>query len=177
MSLSDLASLGTFVSSIAVLVSLVYLAVQIRQAERNQRAIVQQARAARVMELNLRFAEYPIAEILAKGISGGGITTPEELDRFSSLFAAATYSMEDTFLHHLSGLVAQDEFEGFRARMKTVFGRIGFRTMWRRTRAFHGAGFRDFVDGVIRETPLPPAADAVAQWHEAVAAERAGSTR
>ncbi|HEX3432128.1 MAG TPA: hypothetical protein VHT03_14710 [Rhizomicrobium sp.] len=42
MSLSDLASLGSFVSAFAVLASLVYLALQVRQAEKNQRAILNQ---------------------------------------------------------------------------------------------------------------------------------------
>ncbi len=38
MSLTDLASLGTFISAIAVVVSLVYLALQVRHAEKTQRA-------------------------------------------------------------------------------------------------------------------------------------------
>jgi PEP-CTERM motif len=46
MTLSDLAALGSFISSVAVLVSLIYLALQVRQADKNQRAIVQQERAA-----------------------------------------------------------------------------------------------------------------------------------
>ena len=49
MSLSDLASLGSFVSGLAVMISLIYLAVQIRQAERNQKAMIQQGRTARMV--------------------------------------------------------------------------------------------------------------------------------
>ena len=57
MPLSDLAAIGSFVSGAAVLVSLVFLYFQLGQvrkqialAEKNQRAIMQQGRAARSAE-------------------------------------------------------------------------------------------------------------------------------
>ena len=40
MSLTDLASLGSLVSAIAVLISLIYLSLQVKQAERNQQASI-----------------------------------------------------------------------------------------------------------------------------------------
>jgi hypothetical protein len=48
MSLSDLASLGSFVSGIAVVLSFVFLAMQIRQSARNQRATIHNERTALV---------------------------------------------------------------------------------------------------------------------------------
>ncbi len=63
MTLSDLASLGSFVSGAAVLISLVFLYFQIRQvnaqvrqAERNQRALLQQGRAGRAADTNFEMA-------------------------------------------------------------------------------------------------------------------------
>ena len=44
MSLFDLASIGSLVSGVAVLVSLVYLSVQVKKAERNQQASIRAAR-------------------------------------------------------------------------------------------------------------------------------------
>jgi hypothetical protein len=41
MTLSDLASIGSLVSGVAVLVSLVYLSSQVRQTEKNQRALME----------------------------------------------------------------------------------------------------------------------------------------
>jgi hypothetical protein len=45
MNLSDLAAIGSLVSGIAVLVSLVYLAQQTRQNSKHTRALIQQGRA------------------------------------------------------------------------------------------------------------------------------------
>src|SRR5689334_19355525 len=66
MSLSDLASIGSFVSGVAVLVSLVFLyfqmrqvTEQVRQAEKNQRAVIQQARTTRSADFNIAIAASP----------------------------------------------------------------------------------------------------------------------
>src|SRR5215469_14472819 len=63
MSLSDLASLGSFVSGAAVLVWLVFLYfqlrqmnAQVRQTEKNQQALIVQARADRAAGVNSDFA-------------------------------------------------------------------------------------------------------------------------
>ena len=57
MSLSDWASIGSLVSSIAVLISLIYLALQVRQAERNQQASIRQGRATRMVDIILAAGE------------------------------------------------------------------------------------------------------------------------
>jgi hypothetical protein len=57
MSLSDLASLGSFASGLAVTVTLIFLVIQTRQANRNQRALMQQGRAASQVDLLLRYSE------------------------------------------------------------------------------------------------------------------------
>jgi hypothetical protein len=51
MSRSDLALTGSLVSGLAVLVSLVYLSVQVKQAERNQQVSIESARATRTVDL------------------------------------------------------------------------------------------------------------------------------
>jgi len=48
ISLSDLAAIGSFISGVAVVVSFVFLAVQLRQNARNQRAIMHIERTALV---------------------------------------------------------------------------------------------------------------------------------
>jgi hypothetical protein len=45
-SLCDLAAVGSFVSDIAAVFSFIFLALQIRQANRNQKSLMQQGRSA-----------------------------------------------------------------------------------------------------------------------------------
>src|SRR5215469_5099480 len=97
MSLSDLASLGSFVSGVAVLASLVYLTLQVRQAERYQKAIALQARAARLVDMHFRMADSDVHEIGLKGLNGDDDITQMQLRKFRSIFMANMYSSEDTF--------------------------------------------------------------------------------
>jgi hypothetical protein len=61
MSLSDLAALGSFVSGVAVMVTLIFLLLQMRQANRNQRALMQRMRSARNIETWFKHLDIAIA--------------------------------------------------------------------------------------------------------------------
>ncbi len=61
MSLSDFASLGSFVSGFAVLISLIYLALQVRLTKRNQQISIRHSRASRIVELHLALADPAVA--------------------------------------------------------------------------------------------------------------------
>jgi hypothetical protein len=74
MTLSDLAALGSFVSGVAVMVSLVFLYfqvrqvnLQVRQAERNQRATIAQVRAGRSVEAILTQTDASVAAAFRRG--------------------------------------------------------------------------------------------------------------
>src|SRR5881296_316469 len=103
MSLSDLASIGSLVSGVAVLISLIYLTLQVRQAGRSQRALMQQGRANRVADTCLRIAEPGLSRVFNKAMSGDDNLTPEELEQFMNICRAGFLSGEDSFLQHRSG--------------------------------------------------------------------------
>ncbi|WP_293371832.1 hypothetical protein, partial [Phenylobacterium sp.] len=76
MSLSDVASIGTLLSAIAVLVSLIFLyfqlrqvSAQVRQTERNQRSIINQGATTRSMQTNSWLCEPHMSELLTKAMS------------------------------------------------------------------------------------------------------------
>jgi hypothetical protein len=175
MSLSDLASLGSFVSGLAVLISLIYLAIQVQQAEQNQKAQIQQGRAARLVDLQLRLADPANAEIYVRGMSGEAFEAATDLQRFRGLILASLYSMEDTFLQHKAGLLDDDHFAGFRQRVAALFASIGFRAIWRDVRMFHGCEFREFFDELANASRDQLAASASARWRESLAAERSAT--
>ena len=70
MSLGDLTALASLASSITVLVSLLFLGMQIRQGNRNQRSLMQQGRSARNVELLSRYGSEETAVDLDR--LGGG---------------------------------------------------------------------------------------------------------
>jgi len=67
MSLAELASLA---SSVAVVVSLVFLGLQIRQSNRNQRSLMQQGRSARNVELLSRLSDPRVSDVISRAANG-----------------------------------------------------------------------------------------------------------
>jgi len=75
MTFSDLASIGSFVSAVAVVISLAYLANQVRQARHHQQAAIRAERATRLATMNTAAEEPSIAEAILKGLRGGADIT------------------------------------------------------------------------------------------------------
>src|SRR5471032_579506 len=107
MSLSDLAALGSFISGIAVLVSLVFLYFQLRQvnaqsqqAERTQHATIRHTRAARIGEITLASAEPSWADAVAKGIAGDQDLSATDLRQFGAYIIARLSNSEDAFYQY-----------------------------------------------------------------------------
>src|SRR5580765_5709256 len=94
MSLSDLASIGSLVSGLAVLVSLIYLGLQTHQNAKHSRALIQQGRAARVADTALRIAELRDSDGIDKCFTGARDVSPKDLARFINICRAIFMSAE-----------------------------------------------------------------------------------
>src|SRR5215469_14534496 len=111
MSLSDLASLGSFVSGAAVLISLIYVGYQIRQASKHQRALMNQGYFARVQE-NLHWLAAPVNNQLRARINAGETTfTEEELYLLNVVLRTTLLNVQDVYQQHQSGLLDTEVFE------------------------------------------------------------------
>ena len=79
VTLSTLASIASVLSSVAICASLIYLAVQVQQSDRNQRTLLQQATSARTMETIWKFGEPHNTEIVARAWGGESDFTTTQL--------------------------------------------------------------------------------------------------
>jgi hypothetical protein len=157
MSLSDLASIGTLISSFAVLGSLIYLGLQMRQNARHTRALIHQGRVARIIDTQLHAAEPSQAAAFIAG--NGGEPTEAAIRRraFECYCGAAFISLEDSFDQRSDGLLSDAQFEGFRRGVGWVMSDAGVRVRWQTMRPGYGASpFAVFVDEVIAKLPAAP---------------------
>lgn len=175
MSLSGLASIGSLISGVAVLISLIYLALQVRQAERNQRALMQQGRADRNANVNLRTAERDMVDAVFSGNDGAEDLSLTEFRQFYLAFSAALWGFEDTFFQHRHKMLANAMFESSVATMRAAFSRPGYRAAWTLTRARRDPTFRAFVDQLIEEARAVPPVDIFGAWKVLVAEERSAA--
>lgn len=164
MSLSDLASLGTFVSSFAVLISLAYLAIQIRQADRNQQsALVQQRTAARVEGL-FHCAEPHLAPVLLKANADPANLSELELSQLFQAYSALWNWFADAFVHHESKLMGGLAYDSLIAEMTPILSRPSARAFWAMSRESYAPAFSDFIDAQMKIVPMVWHANRSERW-------------
>jgi hypothetical protein len=172
MSLSDLASLGSFVSGFAVLTSLIYLALQVRQTERNQQISIRHSRVSRTVDLHLALADPALAVAWLHGTGSPEELTQAELGQFINLCRAHFFHFEDSFYQREGGLLNDAAFETVVAGVRLLARSPGFRAAWRLGRLNFGGRFLDFMDGVIAGSAAQPPVDlSLEAWKVAFASE------
>ena len=159
MSLSDLASVGSLVSGIAVLISLIYLSLQTRQNSKHTKALILQGRVERVVNHHLAIADQ---DLVAAWISeNGGMATPEEIRRRQFWLQSIAYdvSWEDTFAQHEAGLLGNEQFADFRAHIAVILRHAGLHRFFseRPLPATGPTAFQQFIIKLLAETEPPDA--------------------
>jgi len=172
MSLSDLASVGSFVSGCAVLISLVYLSLQVRQTKRNQQIAIRHSRATRIVDLQLALADSSVAEAWLHGSGSPQEITRTELSQYINLCRALFFHFEDSFYQREEGLLNDDAFETVVAGARLSARSPGWRAAWTLARPNFGGPFRDFLDGVVAAAAVEPPIDlSLDAWKAAFASE------
>jgi hypothetical protein len=142
------------------------------QAQKNQRAAIQQDRCGRMVDVLMGVAEPSLAEAVAKGMTGAEDMSSTEVVQFR-LYCHARFAMsEDAFYQHRAGLLNEEAFNAFIATFGGAFGSPGVRVMWRWLKGGHAPEFVDFVDRLMARTPVLPTFDDLGRWRAEVAAEK-----
>jgi hypothetical protein len=161
MTLTDLASLGSFVSGLAVLASLVFLffqmrqmTEQVRQAERNQQSLIQQGRTARFLTTMLARTEPHLSSALAHLDEGISMLTPAELIATRAWLNAVIMGFEDSFRQFQAGTLPAASWESDVTTLRVIAAWPVARTEWALIRGRSAGEYRDYVDNLIRDTPV-----------------------
>jgi len=89
MSISELGSLGEFVSAVAVLVTLIYLSLQIRQNTHATRAVSHHAVTDALNQLNLTIGRDPeLMQLWLSGMSNRSALNKVQCEQFDTLLRA-----------------------------------------------------------------------------------------
>ncbi|HUO89129.1 MAG TPA: hypothetical protein VMU08_08140 [Rhizomicrobium sp.] len=177
MSLSDLASLGSFVSGVAVLISLVYLALQVRQSRQHTAAQISQARVHAGMQNQELYIQGPgVPDLVLRVAQGGGDMTDADWMRFHFLLSNSFVMVEDEFRQFKAGLISAERHNGFVRRFSASFQNPAYRAAWTMQREGFEPDFRAFMDSLVQQAR--ESGGAVRNWsemyHVAIAAELKG---
>ena len=176
MTLSDLASLGSFVSSVAVVASLAYLGIQTHQNSKHTRALISQGRADHALRQHELMADNPgLMEVIVRGMAGDESLDVVQGSRFHAYSVNSFLTNEDEFRQHHAGLIEDARHAGFVKRIRNMLRQPGYRAMWQMQREGFDGDFQFFMDSLAREARQMPTPDYGAIWKSVVASERATS--
>ena len=156
MTLSELGSLGEFIGSIGVIVSLIYVGLQIRQNTETTRDLAAQSLTATHSDANALIAESgDLAAILQKGF-----LTPESLDEteqllFNAFFFAAYNQFDFAYRRHLAGKLDDESWRKMETEIPTFLHLKGPRAWWEKDKVRFSPKFVTYVDNKLSHY-VPP---------------------
>lgn len=156
-------------ASVAVLVGIIFLAVEISQNTAMMQTQINQSRAAQAMaEAQSLYNSDYVPALLVKAKSGEELSSEERV-RYKSLLRAFNRNWDNQLRQFNQGFLAANIPRSLRAAILDEIGRSRFaREEWERTKAAYSDEYLEFVDSVLEAAkPLTatPLRDAVGSHH------------
>ena len=151
MNWDAIAAIGTFIGAIAVIVSLIYLAVQTKQ---NTRAM----RSASFHQVRESFSEIPLAlaqnselaSILALVNSDPGSLTTEQIIRYEMILLTIMRRAESAYFQSVEGSLPLESWRGISETCKEALSENIALQWWEKTNHRFEASFRKEIDKIIQ---------------------------
>ena len=149
------------VGAIATVVTLAYLAMQIRQNTRTTRA----TNFHNLIESNSKFTSMigeneDLASIDVRGIESFASLSDVEKLRFGMLMTEQFTRTQTAFRLHRGGQLDDDIFEGYKAGSMQMFESPGIREWWDEIKAWYHRPFIAFMDSLLDRTAAQQSAAA-----------------
>ena len=164
MSLSDLAAVGSFVSGMAVVISFVFLAFQIRQANRNQKSLMQQGRTARNVDILLKLTDSYMSETIAEADTNCATLSPAKIWAFYGLAGSVFWTYEDSFLQFRADTLDARSWASDVTTIRRLLGYLPYRVAWKMAREGMSGEYRDYVDSIVREVKCDTSRNLTELW-------------
>ena len=148
MNWNALGAIGEIVGAAGVIVSLLYLASQVRSNSRQLRHSSAQAVLDKLNGLIGQLAFTAGAgDVWTRGLSGlDALNDDEELVRFSSMLLQAFWTYEEVLHYRRAGVIEDWAWMHAKAPVEHFMRTPGFQEWWQRRKDWFGEDFQAFVD-------------------------------
>ena len=147
-----LGNYGEFIGAIAIVITLVYLAIQVRQNTRMMRASIRQARSDSAVHLYSVGATSVIAEIREKELRGEALTEVEE-ERMFLWNICIWRQQQTTFFQARDGLLDVQTGDEQSIIVRTLMRSPSTRRFWADPMRALDSRFVAWVDDAVRNLP------------------------
>ena len=159
--LDALGNIGDFLGGVGVVVTLLYLAVQIRQNTRSSRTESYQAAVSSVSDQTFNLWMNPeSARVFQLGMFDLETLSPFERNQFTGFMSAMVRNHENIHYQYVSGAIDQSLWRGWEWRIATTFSLPGVQVWWADQREAYSAEFQALIDNLelVPNTLEPPSA-------------------
>ena len=144
-----LGNYGEFVGAIAVVATLVYLAVQVRHSRDETARASRQSASTSIGDLLLRIAlDQPTYTLFYAGIHDPDSLEEEQRFRFHMLFYTIFDQWETIFSNWRRGRVSQEDWDKWEAVIANYLTMPGVQVFWSRLSVQFTASFRDYINAL-----------------------------
>ena len=155
MDWNAISAVGQLIGAVGVVLSLIYLAIQVRQ---NTNAL-RLANSHNLSEAALHFAttlgsEPHRAHVFLRGLAGDDLIE-SEVAQFTYLFHAWIRITENGHFQYINGTLDEELWAGWTETARSVFGSPGGRRMWPTVKPRLRVSFCEFVEREVLPVATP----------------------
>ena len=159
MNWEALGAIAELVGAIAVIASLIYLALQVRVNTESVRQSTRAQLAQTAFASDERAQQYvvalmqdeSVAELVARGNAGEQLSEIDAL-RYSEWISTLISTHLTFYLAMRDGLLSDEQWYYWKNRYRQLFEFPGFRSVWSEIRQGFDPVFRDYLDGVAQSS-------------------------
>jgi len=167
MDLQSLGNLGEFVSGLAVLASLVYVAFQVRQNTQSLRTENYARALERLAAMQAQLGrDGELAELFSKGVSDVSKLSPQKRIQLTWCLYEAFGAFEFMFHASRTSALPEEVWQRWSAAVVWWLQFPGVRSWWRARPIPFTPSFTAFVEAILKDPPADAKADA--RWREFV---------
>jgi len=156
MNWDAIGAVGEAVGAAGVIISLLYLAVQIRGDARAKRIATTHEQSVASREVLLSIADNPgLADLFLRGLNDFTSLNGAELPRFSALLSHMCRMWEDQFFQWSEGHFDLRVWRGIEASLDDMFAFPGLQAWWKTRSHWYGEPFHSLIEKKIAEGKAP----------------------
>jgi len=156
MSLDALGNVGDFVGGLGVVITLVYLAAQIRQNTATVRASGSASHNEGFNSVFLLLSQDEnVRDVYFRGLADYEGLSAEQQLHFDTVAIYILQSIQGSFYLHREGAISDDAWQDTLFWLSVLTSQPGFSSMWEKWKSRVPRGLREFVDEALTSTSVP----------------------
>jgi len=165
MTLETVYFLSQIIAAAALVASLIFVGLQLRQSDKTQRALAHQSTIQRTIDLNRALTDPHIIGLVMKARDPRSTWSPDEIWQMRAVIRVIVLHVTDMQWQLRAGLLDVNTFDSVLTVTRGVFSLPGVRICWEMILPRMSAADRALVDTLLlKDQPPATATDLAASW-------------